>query len=279
MIHGSNNISLELSLIDQKLDNLMPLSTFINADEYRNIHQKIKDWHSKIPYLKEKIFNDKRIDLEKIEENKFPIKLFSTIPNHTIFDVVATIPIEYQYITSKNNDLIILRMDLGDGRYNIVTIKIDNSILEVIKVLFEKITTSKNNNDSNPIEEAYFEYIHEHGQHFLNKYKNIYSSWEEFHKEFFTKYNIDIKEYSHIGKYLWLRDFILLDNRAHRNYKVYSLENQWKNTLNDSFENIETLSQNNDNNYFNISALYIDENGNYWSSKEAYQKYCKFINI
>lgn len=282
MILESNNISLELSLIDEKLNDLMSLSTFISADEYRNINLKTRDWHSKIPYLKEHFFNDKRIDLDKLEKNKFPIKLFSTIPKHTFFDIVATIPIEFQYITANKSDMIILRMDLGDGRYNVIIKKIDNSILEIIKAIFDKITTSRDNKtDYSPIEEAYFEYIHENGRHFLNTEKNIYNSWEEFHSYFISKYNIDIKEYSHIGKYLWQRDFILLDNRAFRNYKVYSLEDQWKDTRVDPIENIETLSidKKDEEKYFNISALYIDDNGNYWSSKEAYQKYCKFLNI
>ena len=33
------------------------------------------------------------------------------------------------------------------------------------------------------------------------------------------------------------------------------------------------------NEYFNISSLYIDDKGNYWSSQEAYQKYCKFLDM
>ena len=33
------------------------------------------------------------------------------------------------------------------------------------------------------------------------------------------------------------------------------------------------------NKYFNIGELYMDEKGNYWSSKEAYQMYRKFLDI
>lgn len=283
MINGADNISSELSLIDKKLNDLMPLSTFITADEYRNIHDKIESWHSRIPYLRNNIFNDKKMNLEKIEKNKFPIKLFSTIPNHTIFDIVATIPIEFQYINTKNLDIIVLRMNLGDNRYNISIIEINDSVLESIQNFYEKITSSKREKDEiNPFEKAYFNYIHENGRYILNSKKEIFNSWIEFHNEFKSNYNIDICEYSNTGRYLWHRDFILLDNRAYKNYKIYSLENQWKDTKKDNIEEVESLivsEKKEAKQLFDISALYIDKNGNYWSSKDAYQKYCKFLNI
>jgi hypothetical protein len=283
VIHGSDNISLELSLIDKKLDELMPLSTFITADEYRNIYDKLENWHSKIPYLKNTIFKNKRIDFEKLEKNKFPIKLFSTIPNHTIFDSVATVPIEFQYINTKDIDVIVLRMDLGDNRYNIATIEINDEVLTIIQTFFEKITASKQSQrDLNPFETAYFNYIHENGRYILNSKKEIFNNWEYFYDDFRNNYGFDIEEYSSTGRYLWQRDFILLDNRAHRNYKIYSLENQWKDisqNIADKEEKTIVSKTKEKRDFFNISSLYIDKNGNYWSTKEAYQKYCNFINI
>lgn len=283
MISGADNISLELSLIDKKLNDLMPLSTFITADEYRDIHDKIESWHSRIPYLKDHIFNDKKLDLSKVEKNKFPIKLFSTIPNHTIFDIVATIPIEFQYINTIRLDIIVLRMDLGDGRYNISIIEINDNVLDSIQNFYEKIISSKKGKDEiNPFEKAYFSYIHENGRYILNSKKEIFSSWNEFHNEFQNNYNLDIKEYSNTGRYLWQRDYILLDNRAYKNYKVYLLEDQWNDTKKTTIEEVETLivpEKKDNKSLFDISALYIDKDGNYWSSKEAYQKYCNFLNI
>ena len=281
MMQSNSEVTYALSLLDQKLDNLKHLSTFISADEYRNIHEHTHNWNIRIPYLRKSVFNPKNIDVDKLERNKFPIKLFSTVPNLTIYDTVATIPVEFQYISTKDKDLIILRVDLTDGRYIITAMELNEKVLSTLQVIYEKILEIHPNMDKSLVfEHAYYEYIHRNSVYVLAKYKNIYNNWNEFAKVFFSKYQVDIKEYSDTGRYLWHRDYILLDNRSMKNYKIYTLKEQWQENNKADIESIEPLKkvEKVPNKYFNISALFIDEKGNYWSSEEAYLKYCKFLD-
>ena len=281
MVQSNSEVIYALSLLDQKLDNLKHLSTFISADEYRNIHEHTHNWNNRIPYLRKSIFKPEDIDIDKLERNKFPIKLFSTVPHLTIYDTVAAIPVEFQYISTKEKDLIILRVDLTDGRYIITAMELNEKVLSTIQVIYEKILETNPKMDKSLIfEHSYYEYIHKNSIYILSKYKNVYNTWNKFAEMFFTKYQINIKEYSSTGRYLWHRDYILLDNRSMKNYKVYPLKEQWQENNKADLESIEPLNkvEKVPNKYFNISALFIDEKGNYWSSEEAYLKYCKFLD-
>lgn len=281
MVQSYSEITHALSLLDQRLNKLKHISSFISADEYRNIHSKTYNWNSRIPYLRRTIFKPEKVDIDTLERNKFPIKLFSTVPNHSIYDTVAAIPVEFQYISAKEADVIVIRIDLGDNRYMATVVELNEKILSTIQVLYESILESNPKMSKSLVfEHSYFEYIHRNSIYILSKNKKTYNSWEKFADAFYSKYQIDINEYNSTGKYLWHRDYILLDNRAMKDYKVYSLKMQWQDNHKDDLESIEPLKtvETTPNKYFNISALYIDEKGNYWSSKEAYQKYCKFLD-
>jgi len=282
MVQSNSEIIHTLSLLDQRLEKLKHISTFISADEYRNIYEKTQSWNVRIPYLRKTIFKPEKINVDLLERNKFPIKLFSTVPNHSIYDTVAAVPVEFQYVTTKEKDLIVLRIELGDNRYIATVINITEQILSTIQVLYENFLSANPNMEKAQVfEHAYFEYIHKNSIYILSKTKNIYTNWKSFDNAFFAKYQISLKEYSSTGKYLWHRDYILLDNRAMKDYKIYTLKEQWQNNHKEDLESIEPLKKTElePNKYFNISALFIDEKGNYWSSKEAYQKYCRFLDI
>ena len=270
-----NEVIHALALLDRRLDRLKHISTFISADEYRDIYSLSHHWNSRISYLRNSIFKPEQVDIDTLERNKFPLKLFSTVPNHSIYDSVAAIPVEFQYITTKKNDVIVLRIDLGDNKYLVNVVEIDDNILSTLQILYEKnITSSSRKDKSYAFEKAYFEYIHKNSYYILSKKKNLYPGWKSIYDVFFDKYQVSIREYSETGRYLWQRDYILLDNRAMKDYKIYSLRSQWQDNNREDLSSIDTS-----NKYFNIGSLYVDENGNYWSSQDAYQKYCQFLNM
>ena len=282
MIQSNSEVIHSLSLLDQRLNKLRHVSSFISADEYRNIHNLSHNWNSRIPYLKRTIFKPEKVDVDVLEKNKFPIKLFSTVPNHLIYDTVAAIPVEFQYIVTKNTDVIVLRVDLGSNRYLAHTIELNESILSTIQVLYENVLELNPNVDKALVfEKAYFKYIHRNSVYILSRNKKEYSSWASFTDMFYSKYQADIKEYSSTGKYLWHRDYILLDNRAMKDYKIYTLKGQWNDNQKEDLDSIKPTKKEETKEkkkYFNISSLFIDDKGNYWSSKEAYLNYCKFLD-
>lgn len=281
MVQSYSEVTHALSLLDQRLNKLKHISSFISADEYRNIYSKTSYWNSRIPYLRKTIFKPEKMDMDILEKNKFPIKLFSTVPNLSIYDTVAAIPVDFQYISTKDEDLIVLRIDLGDSRYMISTLELNDKVLSTIQVLYETILENNPKMDKASVfEHAYFQYIHKNSIYIFSKEKTIFNSWSSFADSFYSKYQVSINEYSSTGRYLWQRDYILLDNRAMKDYKVYSLKLQWQDNHKEDLESIEPLKkvEPSSNKYFSISALFIDEKGNYWSSKEAYQKYCKFLD-
>lgn len=282
MVQSCGEVAHELSLLDQRLNKLKHISTFVSADEYRDIHVRTQSWNSRVPYLTKTIFKPEKVNIDVFEKNKFPIKLFSTVPNHTIYDTVASIPVEFQYIITKEKDLIVLRVDLGDGRYFATTIALNEKTLATIQVLYENILTQFPNMDHSQVfERAYFEYIHKNSIYILSHKKDTYNNWGAFEAAFKRKYKVDLREYNDTGKYLWHRDYILLDNRAMKDFKIYTLKNQWLDIHQEEAEKVETLKsiKPEKNKYFNIGELYMDEKGNYWSSKEAYQMYRKFLDI
>lgn len=282
MVQNNNEVIFSLSLLDQRLNKLRHISSFISADEYRNIYTLTHNWNSRIPYLKRTIFKPEKIDIDLLEKNKFPIKLFSTVPNHMIYDTVATIPVEFQYISTKNIDIIVLRIDLGDNRYLAHIVELNDNILSTIQILYESILDNNPKMDKMLVfENAYFKYIHKNSIYILSRHKNEYNSWKSFTDELFNKYQVEIKEYSKTGKYMWHRDYILLDNRAMKDYKIYSLKSQWNDNQKQVLEATKTIKKevSKKHKYFNIDSLFVDKHGNYWSSKEAYLNYCKFIDI
>lgn len=282
MIQSCGEVAYELSLLDQRLNKLKHISTFVSADEYRDIHVRTQSWNSRIPYLSKTIFKPEKVNVDTLEKNKFSIKLFSTVPSHTIYDTVAAIPVEFQYIMTKEKDLIVIRVDLGDGRYYATTIALNEKTLATIQVLYENILAQFPKMDrAQAFERAYFEYIHKNSVYILSHKKDTYNNWSAFENAFKRKYKIELNEYNDTGKYLWHRDYILLDNRAMKDFKIYTLKDQWLDINQEKNENIETLKtiKPEKNKYFDIGELYIDEKGNYWSSKEAYQMYRKFLDI
>lgn len=281
MIQSYSEVTHALSLLDQRLDKLKHVSTFISADEYRNIFSHTHNWNNRIPYLRKTVFKPEKIDMDRLEKNKFPIKLFSTVPNHSIYDTVAAIPVEFQYVSTKDKDLIILRVDLADSRYIVTALEMNEKVLSTIQVLYETILENNPKMDKALIfESAYYEYIHKNSIYILSKHKSIYNSWNQFADRFYAKYQVELKEYSDTGRYLWQRDYILLDNRSMKDYKVYTLKNQWQDNNKEDLESIEPLKkiETPKNKYFNLSALFMDDKGNYWSSEEAYLRYCKFLD-
>lgn len=281
MVQSYSEVTHALSLLDQRLDKLKHVSTFISADEYRNIFAHTHNWNNRIPYLRKTVFKPEKIDMDRLEKNKFPIKLFSTVPNHSIYDTVAAVPIEFQYVSTKDKDLIVLRVDLADSRYIVTAIEMNEKVLSTIQVLYETILESNPKMEKASVfERAYYEYIHKNSIYILSKHKNIYNSWNQFADIFYAKYQISLKEYNDTGRYLWQRDYILLDNRAMKEYKIYTLKTQWQDNNKEDLESIEPLKKITpvQNKFFNLSSLFMDEKGNYWSSKEAYQRYCKFLD-
>lgn len=281
MVQSYSEITYALSLLDQRLDKLKHVSIFISADEYRNIYSQTHNWNNRIPYLRKTVFNPEKIDMDKLERNKFPLKLFSTVPNHAIYDSVAAIPVEFQYVSTKDKDLIILRVDLADTRYMVTAMEMNEKVLSTIQVLYENILEANPKMDKSSVfEHAYYEYIHKNSIYILSKHKSIYNNWNQFAEAFYAKYQTEIKEYSSTGRYLWHRDYILLDNRAMKDYKVYTLKTQWQDNNKEDLESIEPLEkiEETPTKYFDLSALFMDDKGNYWSSKDAYLRYCKFLD-
>ncbi len=265
----TKSLSMALPALDQILDQMVPLESFLSNEEYQIIYEHTKDWISRDIYLK-KLFTEqfgiKREDFSL----PFALELFSPTDPYSLFETIAVVPIEFQIIKKENKkDTLIVRMPVGNKKYRIAAAKITDSIKEIIE----------KEGDTDNSDLAYFRYIQRHGKEMLNPEISAIYAWDEF-EEKLSSSGISIEEYSDCGNYLWRRNYQLFDNRAKINGFTYTLTEQLEKQKSEEIENVEVLTAKKKKKpLFPISNFFRDEYGNYWKSEKAYLNYKKFLKL
>ena len=265
----TKSLSMALPTLDQILDQMMPLESFLSNEEYQVIYEHTKDSVSRDIYLKRLFteqFGIKREDFSL----PFALELFSPTDPYSLFEVVAVVPIEFQIIKKENKkDTLIVRMPVGNKKYRISATKITDAMKETI----EKEAETKD------LDLAYFQYIKKHGKEMLNPEVSAVYTWNEF-EEKLNASGISIEEYSEAGIYLWRKNYQLFDNRAKINGFIYTLTEQLEKQKSEEIESIEVLTAKKKKKpLFPISNFFRDEYGNYWKSEKAYLNYKKFLKL
>ncbi len=224
----NDKLLLNISLIDQMLDDLSPISTFMKIEEYQQIYEYTNTLKSKRWFLDSNFF--KPINLTKKEENlPFPIKLYTKTNSQKLSDSLAIIPYEFQYIKRDlpEFDIIIIRMLLNEKNFRIATMEVSEDVITTLENHFKQILKNKPDETSNDIfDEACFFCVKEYAERVIRTKGTFYENWNSFQKEFKEIYHISILDYSDIGKYLWQTDFLKFDNRYRKHDKAFTLVEQ-----------------------------------------------------
>lgn len=232
----TDKMLLLTSLIDQMLDELPALSTFMKQEEYQKVDDFSKHLKSREWFLDSNFF--KPINLTKENDTiPFEIELYTNPKSKQLSDSLAIIPFEFQYIRRDlpEFDIIVLRMFLDSKRFRIAIMEVSEDVIASFEENFKKVLKEKpSESSSNIFDEACYLCIQEYGERIFRTKGNVYESWNDFHNKIKEEMNISIKDYSDIGKYLWQTDYLRFDNRFRKKDKAITLVEQletYKETL------------------------------------------------
>lgn len=216
------------SLIDQMLDGIPPLGTFMRPEEYQQVNNYSKQLKSREWFLDLNFFSPLKL---KKENSKVPfkIKLYADINSNNLSDTLAIIPFEFQYIKRDlpEFDVIILRMIIDSKRFRIATMEVSEDVISDLEENFKKVLREKpNETPSNIFDEACFLCVKNYVERVFRTKGNLFNDWNTFKQKAEAEMNISIKDYSDIGKYLWQTDYLCFDNRLRRGDKVATIVEQ-----------------------------------------------------
>ncbi len=227
----TDKLLLHASLVDQMLDELSPISTFMKQEEYQKVYDYVNTLKSKKWFLDANFF--KPINLPKKEDIlPFSLKLYTDSKSQKLSDSLAIIPYEFQYIKKDlpEFDVIIIRMSLDSKSYRIATMEVSEDVINSFEIYFKQVLNEKPNEDSSNIfDEACFLCVKEYIERIIRTKGVFYQNWNSFRIEFKKKHNKNIQDYSDIGKYLWQTDFLRFDNRYRKHDKITTLVEQLEN--------------------------------------------------
>lgn len=268
----SNSQLLVSSLVDELLNELSPLNTFMRPKEYKKLYEYSKNWKSKNWFLDKFFYTP--LNLSEAENKvNFDIKLYSMEKTNFLSDTIAIIPFEFQYIKRDvGYDIILLRMYLDSTSFRIATIEVTQDVYSSIQDYFQTIQKEKiDESTQNIFDLACFLCIHEYSERIFRNKGIFYDDWQTFQQEFETQTHVHIREYSTVGKYLWQIDYLCFDNRFRKGDKILTILEQLQQTM----EKIEIEKKAKKKNTFSLKSMFIDEFGNYWKSEKDYLTFKK----
>lgn len=272
MLLDSNKQLLVSSLIDEMLNELTPLSSFMRPKEYKKVYDYSKNWKSREWFLTKFFFSP--LDLSPNNEDViFDIKLYAMEKSNTLSDAFAIIPYEFQYIKRENNfDIILLRMYLDSESFRIASIEVSQDVHECIQNHFQQIQEQKSQESiSNIFDLACYQCVCEYSERIFRSKGEFYEHWEAFQKEFEEQNGLEVREYSDVGKYLWQSNYLCFDNRFKKGDKIITILEQFEKYQKQALESAENRKKG----LSAIKSMFIDEFGNYWKSEKAYLNYKK----
>ncbi len=272
MLLEANRQLLVSSLVDEMLNELSPLNSFMRPKEYKKIIEYSRNWKSRDWFLNKFFFTPLELSSEENEVN-FNIKLYAMEMTNHFSDSLAIIPYEFQYIKKEVGfDIILLRMYLGTNNFRIATIEVSKDVYASIQEYFQAFQKNKPDESTQSIFDlACFSCVHEYSERIFRQKGEFYDNWELFQKEFEEQNHIILKEYSDVGKYLWQADYLCFDNRFKKGEKIISILEQ----LEDYLKKQELEKTAKRKGLSTLTSMFIDEFGNYWKNEKAYLNYKK----
>lgn len=268
----SNNQLLVFSLLDQMLDELPPVSSFVHKAEYQSLYSCIKGWKSRKLFLNRIFFDKFEIQTDLLN---FPIELETGDKTSYLSDVFGLIPIEFQYLKREKplHDILLLRSYIDSKKFKVASVIVTEDILLSIQNCLSQ--EDLKNTGYNLFELACFRYVKKFGKNILENYGKIFPDWNAVLSRLESDYHIFPQDFSPIGKYLWQIDYLCFDNRKRNEGNPVSLLEQLEQHKLDLLDSIETLTIPKKKKLLSLKSLFVDEHGNYWKNEESYLAFQK----